>query len=1578
MASAQNSDSDRSSNSPDLIVTAEQVATLQAKNADLERQVQQLQQALAASEASHHASKTNLNGILNSAIAAIASFRAYQNREWHYEYLSSGCEVVFGYTPKEFLADPALWKSRIFPEDFTNVISPAIAQIFAGKPFQMEYRFYHKDGSLRWICDSITSERDEVTDSWLVTTVTLDVSERKQTEVELQRNRDFIERVTDGSPQLLYIFDLVQQRNFYINRQITAILGYTPEEIQAWGKQFFLDCLHPDDLLKVQQALQGWDSVPDGEYVELDYRLRHKNGSWCWLRSRDVVFERDETGAPTKILGTAVDISDRKQVEEALKLSEEQLRQIVENISDAFFLKDMASGQLIYTNSAYETMVGRSPQVFYDNPDAWTETIHPDDRAVIMAKYQREKQGVSFFDDEYRRVHADGSIYWVRDRTFPIRDEHGNIYRCAGVVRDITERKQLELALQASEAKLNDILNSATAAICSLRVDETGSFEYEYMSSGSKAVFGYTADEFVSDKTLWRSRVFPEDLGRVLPPDQITQEITDIVPYRFYRKDGSLRWLSNHIKVRRDEATHTWLMTIIDIDIHDRKMVAIALEESEAKLSDILNNAGAAITRFRLFTHLKWVYEFYSSGSETIFGYSVDELMNTDGLWLSCVHPDDLQQVHLPALQDLYAERSATIEFRFRQKDGSWRWISETASSKRDDAADCWIVTCVATDISDRKRAEEALRQSEQIFRQAFETSAFGISLRSPDGQYLRVNQTFCQILGYTEAELLTLTYRDVTHPDDLAIAPNETLHKLIAGDIPYYHLEKRFLHKQGHIVWGLISMSVVRDLQQQPLYFVTQIQDITVRKQLELALQASETKLNNILNNTIAAISSFRILANYDYKYDYWSDGCEAIYGYNAQELMNDKYLWISRVHPDDVERVIAAELAAILAESTLSYEFRFYHKDGSLRWISVELLSKRDEAANCWVANCVDIDITERKQAEAALRLSEEQLRQIIENIPDVFFLKDVATGGLIYLNSAYETLYGRSRQSLYDNPDSWTESIHPDDFAHIQTKYQEELQQFVFFDDEYRLTRPDGSIRWIWDRTFPIRDDQGKIYRYAGVNRDITNRKQLELALQASEAKLDDILNSAIAAISSFRVFANRDWNYEYWSHGSETIYGYTPQELMADQQLWVSRIHPDDLETIILPGYANIFAASTFSLEFRFYHKDGTLRWISGAFISRRDDHNNCWVVTVVNIDTTDRKQAEIALRHSREELRLITNSLPACIAYFDAEQRYRFVNNTYEQWFGYPTQAILGKHIREVIGERAYALTQHHIQQVLTGQTVQYEMEKPYTNGTRYVSAMLVPNIDPTTTEVQGCYALITDISDRKQFEKQLQKSLREKEILLTEIHHRVKNNLQVISSLLDLQANRSQDMHIQTALKISQDRILSMALVHEALYRFEQFAEMNFATYAEGLVNHLLSGYASPGQTVIVNLDIDPSITIALDQAVPCGLILNELVTNVMKYGCRDGEPGHLYVQLERVTESNIQLTVGNDGDTLPKDFSISKDVSIGFTLVQVLTDQLKGKFDIDRDDSPVGDTTAHRTLFKVTFPHHPTSNLDL
>jgi PAS domain S-box-containing protein len=270
------------------------------------------------------------------------------------------------------------------------------------------------------------------------------------------------------------------------------------------------------------------------------------------------------------------------------------------------------------------------------------------------------------------------------------------------------------------------------------------------------------------------------------------------------------------------------------------------------------------------------------------------------------------------------------------------------------------------------------------------------------------------------------------------------------------------------------------------------------------------------------------------------------------------------------------------------------------------------------------------ERKQAELELRQREEFLSNIYGGTNQAIFVIDVIEARdfqYVGFNRLAEQYAGVTTQEIQGKTPE--EAFGPVTGAVFRQNYEYCRQTGNSIVYEEHVVLEDHDI-WTLTTLSPLRDEQGDIYRIVGTATDITDRKQMELSLQASEAKLSRILNSAIAALVSFRVFANRDWQYDYWSAGCETLFGYSIQELTADNQLWMSRVFPEDREKKLDPLFEDFFAERNTSAEYRFLTKDGTVRWISSTYSSQQLDET-CWIVTVVNYDITDRKQAELEIR-----------------------------------------------------------------------------------------------------------------------------------------------------------------------------------------------------------------------------------------------------------------------------------------------------------------------------------------------------------
>jgi PAS domain S-box-containing protein len=288
-----------------------------------------------------------------------------------------------------------------------------------------------------------------------------------------------------------------------------------------------------------------------------------------------------------------------------------------------------------------------------------------------------------------------------------------------------------------------------------------------------------------------------------------------------------------------------------------------------------------------------------------MLGYAPEEVVGKMNV-LDHVHPDDLPHVLEETEKALSAGGVATnrAEYRFRHKDGSWLWVESAGTYLLDDPHVKGVVV-QTRDITERKRTEKALREAEERFRRSFDDAAIGMALVGTDGRFLRTNRSLCEILGYREEELLEKSFQDITHPDDLD-ADLDQVRRMLVGEIRTYQMEKRYFHKEGQVVWVLLSVSMVHDEEGDPLYFVSQIQDISERKRAEQKIRDAEQRYRTLVEQ-IPAVTYIDPVDDPDTSL-YTSPHIEQMLGYTPAEWQTEK-LWPKRLHPDDRERVLAAD---------------------------------------------------------------------------------------------------------------------------------------------------------------------------------------------------------------------------------------------------------------------------------------------------------------------------------------------------------------------------------------------------------------------------------------------------------------------------------------------------------------------------------------------------------------------------------------------------------------------------------------------------------------------------------------------
>lgn len=283
----------------------------------------------------------------------------------------------------------------------------------------------------------------------------------------------------------------------------------------------------------------------------------------------------------------------------------------------------------------------------------------------------------------------------------------------------------------------------------------------------------------------------------------------------------------------------------------------------------------------------------------------------------------------------------------------------------------------------------------------------------------------------------------------------------------------------------------------------------------------------------------------------------------------------------------------------------------------------------------------ITDRLNQVDGLDTLGSLFQLVTHNLDQFLFVRNAEDGQFLYVSPAYEKIWQRSCESLYQNPDSWLESIYPEDLSLVLESLAQQKEGVPVIRD-YLIIRPDGELRWIHTQIYIIYDAQQQPLRFVGWAEDCTERQQLTDTLQSTQEKLNAILDSTIAAISYVRVYPERCYVLDYLSAGAEVVFGFPAEEFLADQTLWDRRIPADRYEAIMSEIFSRVFEENTATVEYQFYHQDGSLRWIAETLISRWDESENCWRVTVLALDITVQKQAQLSLARRVEQEQLLRN------------------------------------------------------------------------------------------------------------------------------------------------------------------------------------------------------------------------------------------------------------------------------------------------------------------------------------------------
>ena len=753
---------------------------------------------------------------------------------------------------------------------------------------------------------------------------------RKELYKLIKSDESIFDFIQESSLDGLWYWDLENMEEEWMNPKFWTTLGYDPAKMPhkaaAWQ-----DIIFPEDLALAVENIQKHLADPTYPYNQ-EVRYRHKNGSTVWIRCRGLAI-RDKSGKPTRVLGAHTDITQLKRKEQLLLETNRVAR--------------VGAWELNLNNN----------KVFWSDITKEIHEVTPDFKPNLETGVNFYKEGKSRktiakcidtlittgkpFDVELQIITAKNKEIWVR-AIGHAEFQTGECKRIFGVFQDIEKRKQSESKLREREEQFRQIFENAVVGMT--LIDKAG--KWIKVNDSFCELIGYSRAELLVSG--YKKLVHPDDL------ETSNKELTqfakgEIEVYlkekRYIHKKGHLIYFIIGVSKVVDENGRIKQFVAQYSDITERKLAEQKLLQSELQFRQTFEHA---VIGMALVDKVgKWI-KVNDSFCELV-GYSRIELLDMGYEGLS--HPDNVEESTRELEEFEREERTIYLkEKRYVHKKGHNIWLVIGVSKVTDEEGNILHYVAQFSDVTERKLAAQKLLQSERLFRQTFENAIIGLALVNKEGEWMTVNDSFCQLVGYSRTELEKMTFRDITHPDSL----NRTLAalgELVAGNRKIFLQETRFVHKNGKDIWLIIGVSKVTDKNGKVIHYVAQYSDVTARKEAE-----EKAIRYSILDAKSKEMEQFTYIASHDLR-----EPLTTIKGYLAllvEEFADDM--------PKDVQDILQFSLESANRMDELIQGLLKYSSLSQVKTLETVDCNKiiRDVVADLSVLiakNKVDLEITE-----------------------------------------------------------------------------------------------------------------------------------------------------------------------------------------------------------------------------------------------------------------------------------------------------------------------------------------------------------------------------------------------------------------------------------------------------------------------------------------------------------------------------------------------------------------------------------------------------------------------------------------
>ncbi len=826
------------------------------------------------------------------------------------------------------------------------------------------------------------------------------------------------------------------------------------------------------------------------------------------------------------------------------------------------------------------------------------------------------------------------------------------------------------------------------------------------------------------------------------------------------------------------------------------------------------------------------------------------------------------------------------------------------------------------------KKTEADLRESRNKYRTLFEAANDAIFVACAESGVIQdANQEAERLTGRKRHEIIGLHFT-VLHPPEQRSTAMHNFEKDVRRKGENRYTDLMVQHADGREIPVQISPSLIH-IKEKPCVFGI-FRDVSEQKEKEETLR----KHAGVLSAVTEPVSYI----NRNYIYEIVNDARAKRVGKSKEDFIGRH---IAEIHGQEhFEQTLRGCMDRCFAGETVAFREWFRVPDGTKAFLDVSYYPVYDETgAEIIGAAVYTRERTAQKHAEDALRRSEARYRAIFQNQHVVMMVIDPDTGAIKDANPAAAGFYGRSHEELIGMNIKDINTLSPEE---VEEKMRAARQnQRGFFQFRHRLR--DGTVRDVEVSSGPVEYDEKKLLY--SIVRDVTRRVQAEKALKESEARFRLIFEQATAGIA----IASADGRFIDANQALCDMLGYTREELLGMTVRDVT--HPDDrdlsaqADRSILSGEKDAYR-----LEKRYRHKDGRPIWADLSSSVIRDDNGSIRYAIGVVVDITEQKRVETALKEREAFLGTLLNAIPTPVFYKDKNGRYLGVNDAFETFFGELNDGLIGKTVFDIVPHRLAEIYYAKDNELFeSGGEQRYETQvETAKNEIRDVIFNKSIYRDDAGA-IAGIIGAVLDITERKGAETALKNALAEKEVLLREIHHRVKNNMQAIISLLRMHSRKNKSPQVKTVFDDCRSRIEAMSLIHETLYQSDRLERIELSTYLKRLCRGLSRVYhAADGEGVAMTAD-DCHVALDMDRSVAVGMVIAELISNAYKHAFPPGRGGCVSVKMTAPAPETVEVTVADDGKGLPPDFDIQKPSSLGMRLVAgAVTRELGGTIDVE------------------------------